>query len=151
MKKGATRATIPVANDPQTHAASSIVRKYAKTCRKTCKRVRFCRRRHVLLQRRFRSAWTPQSSKEAGLDRALCYATALSPHVPIRVKPASEDIPSFATGRNHWASFPMREFVSFNTECRPGTVERALLGEKKKRSRWLGDHPEVRGCRDFWA
>ena len=35
MKKGTTRATILVVNDPKTHATSSIKRNNAKTCTKS--------------------------------------------------------------------------------------------------------------------
>ena len=43
----------------------------------------------------------------------------------------------------------MREkFVSFNTERRERFVvrRRSSVG-----TGWLGDHPDVRGCSDFWV
>ena len=66
MKKGTTRATILVANDPQTHV-TSIKRENAKTCTKSCERNQFCRRRHVCCD----DGSDVYGSSEAGLDRTL--------------------------------------------------------------------------------
>jgi hypothetical protein len=100
---------ILVANDPQTHVASSIKRNYAKTC----KRTGFC-----LLVDVGTFATTngsevrgqpPQSSKEAGLDRALLLRnstlTACSHSIAKDHWLAFGDIPSLATGRDSWGIF----------------------------------------------
>ncbi|KAI0272265.1 hypothetical protein BGY98DRAFT_936670 [Russula aff. rugulosa BPL654] len=94
-----SRAMILVANDPQTHVASSIKRNYAKTC----KRTGFC----LLVD--VGTFATTNGSEEAGLDRALLLRnstlTACSHSIAKDHWLAFGDIPSLATGRDSWGIF----------------------------------------------
>lgn len=101
--KGETRATILVANDPQTHATSSIKRNNAKTCRKTCERTGSVDVGPFATTTVPMCMEPPQSSREAGLDRVLLLRnstlTSCSHSITVSTL-AFGDIPSFATGRN---------------------------------------------------
>jgi hypothetical protein len=126
--------------------------------RKTCKRTRVLSASARLLRQtdpKCVDNHPPQSSKEAGLDRALLLRnstlTSCSCSIARHYWLAFGDIPSssFATGRDSRAYFSHAGKIG--PDRRPS--RKCFRGEKKQPALTgsLGNNPDVRGRRDFWA
>jgi hypothetical protein len=149
MKKGATRATILVANDPQTHVASPIKRNNAKTCRKTCTRTGSVGVGTIAATNGSEVRGPPIFGARLGPFAARQHSHLM---FPFNRMASIRGYYIFCHWTKGWASFHMREkFVSFNTGCRPGSEPFMVRRRSVAGTSWLGDHPDVRGRSDFWA